>query len=140
MGTIRRFEDLDVWKTSRRLTNEVYECTAKKRFDRDFGLRDQIQRAAISVMSNIAEGFESRTQSLFIDFLGRARGSAAEVRSQLYLAFDLDYITQDEFDSAYDLAEKASRQIYRLIEYLESRPNSKRVREEQAEYRIDLDD
>lgn len=140
MGTIRRFEDLDVWKTARRLANDVYAYTAKDRFSRDFGLRDQIQRATVSVMSNIAEGFESRTQSLFIDYLGRARASTGEVRSQLYLALDLDYISQDEFDAAYDLAEKASRQSYRLIEYLASRPNARRVRETQPEYRIDRDD
>ena len=139
MATIQQFEELDVWKTSRALTNRVYEHTQGEPFSKDFGLRNQIQRAAVSVMSNIAEGFESRTQSVFIDLLGRARGSAGEVRAQLYIALDQGYITQAQFDETYDLADKASRQIYRLIKYLESRPNASRVREEKALYDIDTD-
>ncbi len=138
MATIERFEDLDVWQTARALTNRVYEHTRQDPFAKDFGLRDQIQRAAVSVMSNIAEGFESRTQAVFIDLLGRARGSAAEVRSQLYIALDQAYIAQDQFDTTYDLAEKASGQIYRLMKYLDARPNASRVREDQTAYRIDL--
>lgn len=139
MATIQRFEDLDVWQTARALTNRVYEHTQNGPFSKDFGLRNQIQRASVSVMSNIAEGFESRTQSVFIDLLGRARGSAGEVRAQLYIARDQGYISQQQFDETYDLADKASRQIYRLIKYLESRPNDSRVREEEAPYEIDFD-
>lgn len=91
-------------------------------------------------MSNIAEGFGSRTQSLFVDLLGRARGSAAEVQSQLYVAHDLGYIEESEFDDVYDLADKASRQLYRLIQHLESQPNASRIQENRITYDIDLDE
>jgi four helix bundle protein len=99
-------------------------------------LKDQIRRAAINTMSNIAEGFESRTQALFIDFLGRAKGSAGEVRSQLYIALDRQYVTQDQFDSGFDLADKCSRQIYRFMSYLKSHPNSQRIKDQRFEYRV----
>jgi len=89
-------------------------------------------------MSDIAEDFNSRTQRIFIDLLGRARGSAAEVQSQLYIAVDQEYISQDHFDTTYDLAEKASRQIHSLIKYLEPRPNASRIREGRTAYRIDF--
>jgi len=81
-----------------------------------------MRRAAVSVMSNIAEGFESRTPGLFIEFLGRARGSAGELRAQLYVALDRDYLTQDQFVAALRQAETCSRQIARLIHYLETQP------------------
>jgi hypothetical protein len=85
MATIQRFEDLDVWQTARTLTNEIHALTQQDEFARDFGLRDQIQRAAVSVMSNIAEGFESRTQAVFIDLFGTGawicrRGAIPTVR------------------------------------------------------------
>ena len=139
MATIERFEDLDVWQTARELTNRIYEHTGQEPFSKDFGLRDQIQRASVSVMSNIAEGFESRTQSIFVDHLGHARGSAGEVRAQLYVAHDQGYLSENEFETAYDLADKASRQLFRLIQYLKSRPNASRVQEESIQYQIDLD-
>jgi len=136
MSTITRFEDLEAWQTARKLTNAVYDLTSDGKFVKDFGLKDQIQRAAVSVMSNIAEGFESHTQAQFIELLGRARGSAGEVRSQLYIALDRKYISQVQFDEAYDLADKASRQIYRFMTYLKSQPNTRRVREDRVEYII----
>ena len=139
MATITRFEELDAWQTGRNLSNLVYDLSDEEPFASDFGLRDQIRRAAVSVMSNIAEGFNSRTQKVFIDLLGRARGSAAEVQSQLYLARDRDYISPEEFDQAYDLADTASRQIHGLIRYLKSRPNASRVQEGQIRYEIDVD-
>ncbi len=80
MATIERFEQIEAWKAAREVTRAIYEVSGRGAFARDFGLRDQITQAAVSVMSNIAEGFESRTQALFIDFLGRAKGSAGEVR------------------------------------------------------------
>jgi len=138
MATVERFEDLDVWQNARKLTNHVYDHTRQEPFSKDFGLRDQIQRAAVSVMSNIAEGFESRTQSVFVDYLGRARGSAGEVRAQLYVALDQGYISDSEFETMYRLVETTSRQLFRLIEYLKSRPNSSRVQEENVAYRIDF--
>ncbi len=139
MATVERFEDLDVWQNARKLTNHVYDHTRKEPFSKDFGLRDQIQRAAVSVMSNIAEGFESRTQSVFIDYLGHARGSAGEVRAQLYVALDQGYISESEFETAHKLVETVSRQLFRLIEYLKSRPNASRVQEESVAYQINID-
>lgn len=140
MATVERFEDLDVWQNARKLTNHVYDHTRQEPFSKDFGLRDQIQRAAVSVMSNIAEGFESRTQSVFVDYLGRARGSAGEVRAQFYVALDQGYISEAEFETMYQLVETTSRQLFRLIEYLKSRPNASRVQEESVAYQIDLDE
>lgn len=139
MATIQRFEELDVWQSARTLTNRVYEHTREAPFASDFGLRDQIQRAAVSVMSNIAEGFESRTQRIFADHLGRARGSAGEVRAQLYVAYDQDYLADAEFEETYDLVDKTSRQLFRLMQYLESQPNASRVQEEGVAYQINLD-
>jgi four helix bundle protein len=140
MATVERFEDLDVWQNARTLTNRVYEHTRQEPFSKDFGLRDQIRRASISIMSNIAEGFESRTQRVFIDYLGHARGSAGEVRAQLYVARDQEYISESDFDTSYGIVETVSRQLFRLIEYLKSRPNASRVQEEGTAYHIDLDE
>ena len=99
MATIKKFEDLEVWRIARDLTQNIYQLTNMGPFKRDFGLRDQIRRASVSVMSNIAEGFESQTQALFITYLARAKASSGEVRSQLYLAFDLGYVNQEEFNT-----------------------------------------
>ncbi len=137
MVAITRFEEIHAWQTARQLTNLVYELSDRGEFAKDFGLKDQIRRASVSVMSNIAEGFESHTQSLFINYLGRAKASAGEVRSQLYIALDKGYITREQFDKAYELADKASRQIYRFMVYLESQPNTRRIRENHVEYNIE---
>jgi four helix bundle protein len=136
MATITRFEDIKAWKTARELTNLIYDLTEQGDFAQDYGLKNQIQRAAVSVMSNIAEGFESRTQVLFIDFLGWAKDSAGEVRAQLYIALDREYIAQDQFDEAYDLADKAARQLYRFMSYLESKRGARRVKEGRVEYNV----
>lgn len=117
---IERFEDLEVWKDARRLANLVYELTKKRDFAKDYGLRDQMRRAAVSIMSNIPEGFESRTRAMFVEYLGRSKGSAGELRAQLYLASDQAYVTESEFRQAYDLAESCSKQLGGLIKYLES--------------------
>lgn len=85
---IKYFEDLEVWKEARRLTNRIYRMTQDAKFSKDFGLRDQIQRAVVSIMSNIAEGFERGGNQEFIQFLYIAKGSCGEVRSQLYVALD----------------------------------------------------
>src|SRR3712207_4398039 len=92
--SITRFEDLEVWKKARDLSLAIYRVTSKGSFARDFGLRDQIRRAAVSVMSNIAEGFDRYSRSEFKQFLSIARGSASEVRSQLYLAHALGYLNE----------------------------------------------
>jgi len=136
MPTISRFEEIEAWKTARELTNLVYKLTIQDKFSRDFGLRDQIRRAAVSVMSNIAEGFESQTQAQFIRYLGIAKASAGEVRSQLYVGMDQSYISKEQFDQAFNLSDKALRQLVRFIAYLESHPQSRRVRDDGAEYLI----
>ena len=136
MPTIIRFEEIEAWKTARELTKLIYSLTEKGTFSRDFGLRDQIRRAAVSVMSNIAEGFESQTQPQFIRYLGTAKASAGEVRSQLYVANDLGYFTEEIFSDAFRLAEKASRQISRFMTYLESHPQSRQIRDDSADYEV----
>jgi four helix bundle protein len=129
-----RFEDLRAWQTARTLTNEVYAVSKRGPFENDWALKDQIRRAAISVMSNIAEGFESRTRARFVDFLGRAKASAGEVRSQLVIAYDQDYLSADEGDRISDLAGKVSRQLHNLIQYLQEDAGADHVRELPAEY------
>jgi four helix bundle protein len=136
MPTITRFEDIEAWKTARELTRMIYTFTEKDQFAKDFGLKNQIQRAAVSVMSNIAEGFESRTQAQFLEYLGRSKASAGEVRCQLYIALDLKYLTQEKFDQVFDLADKSSRQIARFMSYLEAHPQSRKIREEDSEYEV----
>jgi four helix bundle protein len=134
MGTINRFEEIEAWQGARQLSRLVYSLTKAGAFAHDFGLRDQIRRAAVSIMSNIAEGFESRTQPLFIEFLGRAKGSAGEVRSQAYVAMDAEYITQPQFQELVTLAERCSRQISRFMTYLSTHSDKHRVREDRVEY------
>jgi len=136
MPTITRFEEIEAWQTARELTKLIYLLTEEGPFSRDFGLKDQIRRASVSIMSNISEGFESQTQAQFMRYLGLAKASAGEVRSQLYVSSDLDYITQEQFTKAFAMAEKDSRQIARFISYLESHPQSQKIREESAEYQV----
>ena len=139
MATAEQFEDLRCWQTGRRLTDLVYGYSENGAFANDFSLKDQIRRASISIMSNIAEGFNSRTRGIFVDLLGRARGSASEVQAQLYVALDRGYIHRDEFEEAYDLADKVSRQIYRFTQYLESQSAEENVRESAVQYEVDDD-
>jgi len=138
MAGITRFEEIEAWKTARQLTILVYKMTEQGAFSKDYGLKDQIRRASVSIMSNIAEGFESRTDVQFINYLGHARASAGEVRSQLYIALDMKYISQEQFDEAYELADKSARQVNRFAAYLESHPRDKRVRENTADYNTDV--
>lgn len=136
MTTAKRFEELEVWQRSKELTNLIYKYSTDGAFARDFGLRDQMRRAAVSIMSNIAEGFESQTQSMFIQYLGRAKGSAGEVRAQLYIAKDQGYISGEDFNSLVSMAEICSKQLAKFIQYLESQPNSRRVKEEGLTYDV----
>ena len=99
MATIERFEDIEAWKQARQMTRVVYELTRNGEFSRDFALKDQIRRACISVKSNIAEGFERGNTKEFLHFLGIAKGSIGEVRSQLYIARDAEIIDQTEYDN-----------------------------------------
>ncbi len=134
MPTYTRFEDLEVWQSSRRLARRIYEVSNQGAFARDFGLRDQMRCAAVSIMSNIAEGFESRTTALFVDYLGRAKGSSGELRAQLYIATDAGYLDQQQFDELSKLADSCSRQLTRFMAYLASQPYTHRLREDGIEY------
>jgi four helix bundle protein len=137
MAGITRFEEIQAWKTARELTNVVYALTKQGDFSRDYGLRDQIRRAAISILSNIAEGFESRSDVQFIYYLGMARASAGEVRAQLYIALDQKYISSEQFHEAYELSDKTSRQTVNFIKYLETNPRPRRVAESESEYEVE---
>ncbi|MFC1478073.1 four helix bundle protein [Candidatus Margulisiibacteriota bacterium] len=117
---IDKFEDLDCWKKARELTGLIYELTGQGAFRRDFGLKDQIQRAAVSVMSNIAEGFETMSDKGFIKYLSYSIASATEIQSQLYVALDQNYISNDEFNIDYALAEKTKALCKGLIKYLKT--------------------
>jgi len=137
MATINRFKEINAWKTVRELTNLIYNYSSKGNFNRDYGLRDQIRRSTVSVMSNIAEGFESQSQAMFIKYLGIAKASAGEVRSLLYMTLDPGYLSQNEFDKVFNLSKKVSIQIYRFILYLRSLPNSHRISDSSVYYLID---
>ncbi len=129
MVEIKRFEDLEVWQAARKLTNMIYDVSDEGQFARDFGLRDQIRRASVSVMSNIAEGFESHTTKLFMNYLGRAKGSAGEVRSQLYVALDRGYVDRGPFEELARQALNLSRQISGFAGYLKHAETKFKIRE-----------
>ncbi len=108
---IERFEDLIAWQKARALTQGIYAVTQQQTFAKDYGLCGQIQRASVSIMSNIAEGFEHGTNAEFLRFLVIARASCAEVRSQLYIALDIGYINAAEFQLLHDQAQEVARLI-----------------------------
>jgi len=115
---IERFEDIETWKEARRLTQLVYRLTSKTTFQRDFGLTSQTQRAAVSVMNNIVEGFADGSTASFRQFLGYARRSSSEVQCCLYVARDLNYISEREFTETYRQAEAVRRMITAFMKYL----------------------
>ena len=119
MARLERFEDIEAWKKARELIRSVYQITATGEFGRDFGLRDQIRRAAVSVLSNIAEGFERDGNKEFLQFLSLAKGSCGEVRAQLYVALDQAYIKDSQFQELFDQTMRVSRLIAGLIKYLQ---------------------
>ncbi len=106
---IERFEDLIAWQKARKLTQLIYQVSRRGAFAKDFGLSGQIQRSAVSIMSNISEGFERGGRGEFHQFLSIAKASCAEVRSQLYVAFDVGYLDQAEFDQLIAQAEEVAR-------------------------------
>jgi four helix bundle protein len=116
---IDSFEDLEVWKSARLLVKSIYSATRADSFAKDFGLRDQVRRAAVSIASNIAEGFERHGNVEFVRFLYIAKGSAGEVRAQLYLALDLGYIEKAEFTKIHETVASVSRQLSGFIQYLQ---------------------
>ncbi len=114
-----RFEDLDAWKVARELANLIYVFGRESGVSKDYGFKDQIQRAAVSVMNNIAEGFERGSNKDFAKFMFIARGSTGEVRSLLYLAIDQKYITEEQFSEAYNLCVRESQLCWGLIKHLQ---------------------
>ena len=113
--TIERFEDLVAWQKARALTSKIYAVTRIEQFAKDFGLTDQIRRAAVSIGSNIAEGFERGNNKEFVTFLGIAKGSAGEVRSQLCTAYDAGYLSDAEITELVGLSKDVSKLINGLI-------------------------
>ena len=120
---IEKFEDFLAWQKARKLTRAIYKATTLERFARDFGLKDQIRRSAVSIMSNIAEGFERGRPSEFHQFLSIAKGSCAELRSQLYVALDVGYITSDHFQQLMTEATETARVLGGLRLSVERRKN-----------------
>ena len=123
---IERFEDIKAWQEARSLVKMVYEAVkANKGFSSDYKFREQIQSAAVSIMSNIAEGFSRRSTKEFTQFLFIAKGSAAEVQSQLYVALDQGYISQEKFNELYIKSDEVARLISGFIQYLLGKEKSK---------------
>ena len=120
---IEKFEDFIAWQKARKLTRAIYKATTLERFARDFGLKDQIRRSAVSIMSNIAEGFERGRPSEFHQFLSIAKGSCAELRSQLYVALDVGYIASDHFQQLMTEATETARVLGGLRLSVERRKN-----------------
>lgn len=118
MATIKRFEDLEVWKKARILANDVWEIINDGSLSKDFKLRDQLNSSSGSVMDNIAEGFERSSRLEFINFLSISKGSAGEVRSQLYRAIDRKHISQDKFQELFDKTEEIGKMLGGFIDYL----------------------
>lgn len=116
----KQFEDLPIWNESRELVKMIYKNTKESPMIKDFGFREQIQRASISTMNNIAEGFERNTNAEFVRFLFYSKGSAGEVRSMLYIANDLGYLPEAEFQSIHQKASDIIKQIANFIKYLKT--------------------
>jgi four helix bundle protein len=135
---IERFEDLICWQKARSLTNAVYDLTRLASFDKDFELIRQIRRAAVSSMSNIAEGFDRWSRKELVRFLDIAKGSTGEVRSQLYIALDQRYITPSQFESTKALSLETSKTIGGLIGYLQKNSPDYVVRESATDSVLDL--
>ena len=133
MATIQRFEEVYSWKLGRVLAADVYALTRRDGFRQDEALVLQIRRSVISISSNIAEGFERGSTKDFINFLYIAKGSAGEVRSQLYIARDQQYLSQEEFDALLEKCEKTSQSISGFIDYLRKCARPKRQTQRPAE-------
>ena len=118
MPGIQRFEDIRAWQEARQLVRQIYKMSGEGKFARDFGLRDQIQRAAVSVMTNIAEGFGARSNPSFRQFLTYAQRSALEVQSLLYVALDVHYISREQFRATYAQVEKVAALVGALKQSL----------------------
>ena len=115
---ITRFEDIEAWQLSRELTRSIYKVTKNHSFSKDYGLRDQICRASVSIMSNIAEGFNAGSHADFARFMSYAQRSGAEVQAHLYVALDQNYLDRDTFHDLYEIISKTSAKIGAFIKYL----------------------
>ena len=118
MATFRKFEDIKAWQKARLLTSKIYNVTASTRFAQDSGLRNQIQRASVSVMANIAEGYGRHSDKEFANFLSIAHASVSEVQSHLYVALDLGYISAGAFEELYNMLEEIGRMTFVLADHL----------------------
>ena len=118
MASIERFEDIQSWQKARVLTKQIYIITATERFSKDFGLRDQIRRSAVSIMANIAEGQGRNSDKEFANFLNIAHGSIAETQSHLYIALDLEYLNENDFGQIYDLLDEVGKMTMSLMKHL----------------------
>jgi len=118
MGTYKNFEEIPVWQKSRELAKRIYAASNQSEFSKDFGLRDQIRRASVSIVSNIAEGFDRSGTAEFIQFLSFAKGSTGEVKAQLYVALDLGYISKEVFGNLFAIAAETGRMLGGFITYL----------------------
>ena len=114
----KRFEDLEVWISAKEFAVTLYNLTEQGDFKKDFGLKDQLRRASISIISNIAEGFERNGNKEFIQFLSIAKGSAGEVRAQLYIAIELNYISETDFNKLNEQITQVSRMLSGFMNYL----------------------
>lgn len=119
MSDIKKFEDIKAWRKARELMKEIYRTSSVGKFAKDWSLKDQIRRSSVPTMSNIAEGFNRQSDKEFIRFLYIAKGSTAEVQSQLHVAFKLDYISKKQFESLYNRAEEITKLTSGFINYLE---------------------
>lgn len=117
---IKYFEEIEAWQIARELTKAVYAVVQSSSFSHDFGLRDQIRRASVSIMANIAEGFERDGNKEFVQYLSQAKGSSAEVRSHLYVALDARYIDQQTFDTLSNLTVRIGKALACFIKHLRS--------------------
>lgn len=118
MATFKKFEDIKAWQKARHISKRIFKVSNVGNFAKDFTLRDQIKRSAISIMANIAEGYGRRTTVEFANFLNIARASATETQSHLYIALDLNYLNQTDFDEIYAMLEEVSKMTLSLAQYL----------------------
>jgi len=118
MAKIEKFEDIQAWEKARELNKVIYDITRNSHFSKDFSLRDQVRKASVSIMANMAEGFGRRSKKEFGNFLNMAHGSAAEVQCHLYVALDLNYISRKGFEEIYAKVEEVSRMIQGFMKYL----------------------
>jgi four helix bundle protein len=118
MATFKSFTEIEAWEKARMLTNAVYEVSKESSFSKDFGLRDQMRRASVSIMANIAEGFGRSGSTEFLHYLAIAKGSTCEVVSHLYVALDQRYLSKPDFDRLNSLADETANLIGGLMKYL----------------------